>query len=159
MSKNVQIEGLDEVLNSFRNAGTEVHRVGTSWLKSWSNEGVKLSQIEILNAGAVDTNELIQGMNYQVQGTSGGIQSTIKPSETADKYAFFVEEGTRPHWPNIDALRGWANRHGIPVWAVARSIATKGTEPRKMFEKAFVSLDSHVDSELNAFAEAIGRAL
>ena len=41
-----------------------------------------------------------------------------------DKGSF---DRTRPHWPPFSALTGWADRKGIPVFLVARSIAEKGT--------------------------------
>ena len=34
---------------------------------------------------------------------------------------------TKPHWPPFKALTGWADRHGIPVYLVAKSISEKGT--------------------------------
>lgn len=55
-----------------------------------------------------------------------------------------IAGGSRPHWPPWgpgSELAGWAKRHGIPPFLVARAIATKGTIKRfgyggaKMFEK------------------------
>lgn len=44
-------------------------------------------------------------------------------------YALFVHEGTRPHWPPIQALEGWAKRHGFPnAYLVAKAIAMHGTK-------------------------------
>lgn len=34
---------------------------------------------------------------------------------------------TRPHFPPIAALEGWARRHGIPVYALQRAIGRRGT--------------------------------
>lgn len=34
---------------------------------------------------------------------------------------------TRPHFPPIAALEGWARRHGIPVFALQRAIGRRGT--------------------------------
>ena len=44
------------------------------------------------------------------------------------EYGVFVHEPTRPHWTKAENLQGWADRHGIPVGAVQRSIAKKGTK-------------------------------
>lgn len=159
MSKSIKVEGADEIIQAFSNANSEINRVGRSWLKDWSDYGITQSQKHILSAGSVDTNELIQGLFYYIYEVSSGLEAQISPSEKADEYAYYVEEGSPPHWPNIDALQGWADRHGIPVWAVAASIAKKGTEPRKVFEKAFNDLDKQVNSELRQFAEAIASKL
>jgi hypothetical protein len=51
-------------------------------------------------------------------------------------YAEFVETGTRPHWPPLAALQGWADRHGIPAFLVARAIAEHGTAPNPFMERA-----------------------
>lgn len=51
------------------------------------------------------------------------------------KYAVFVHEGTRPHFPPIKALEGWARRHKISPFVVARSIARKGTKAVPFLEK------------------------
>ena len=45
------------------------------------------------------------------------------------RYAGWVDQGTRPHWPPPGALAGWASRHGIPEFLVQRAIARHGTKP------------------------------
>ena len=159
MADSVRVEGLDEVLAMFNNAPQAVDRIGKKWLRDWSLYGIREVQRFTLNAGAADTNELIQGMQYHIESTATGLESTIKPSDKADKYAIYVEEGTEPHMPPISALQGWADRHGIPVWAVALKIAREGTEPRHMFRDAFETLDSRVDSELDDFLDDLLRNL
>jgi hypothetical protein len=158
-SKTVRIEGLDELVDTFSRAGGIIDRVIDPFLKDMGDWGVLESQKEILNAGSVDTNELVQGMNWEIQDVFGGIQVVIKPSEKADAYAWYVEEGSPPHKAPIDALQGWADRHGIPVGAVWYKIATEGTEPRKMFYKTFGLFQAHVDKEIPRFVDDIIRRL
>lgn len=155
MSNNVRIEGLQEVINGFRDASSAVGMVGKKHLRDWSIYGVKQVQLHTLNAGAVDTNELIQGIHYDIQQTMTGLESVIKPSPKADKYATYVEHGTKPHTPPVSALQGWADRHGIPVWAVVRKIQREGTEPRYMWRDAFADLQNRVDRELKDFAQEL----
>ena len=50
-------------------------------------------------------------------------------------HAIYVEEGTRPHWPPIRALEGWARRHGISAFLVARAISRRGTRAVRMFAR------------------------
>lgn len=52
-------------------------------------------------------------------------------------YAVPVERGSRPHWPPLDALVGWARRHGTTPYLVARGIALHGTKGIRMFEQAY----------------------
>ena len=155
MADSVRIEGLQEVINGFRDASSAVGMVGKKHLRDWSIYGVKQVQLHTLNAGSVDTNELIQGIHYNISQTSNGLESVIKPSDKADKYAAYVEYGTKPHTPPVSALQGWADRHGIPVWAVVRKIQREGTEPRYMWRDGFADLEARVDSDLDDFAQEL----
>lgn len=154
---SIEIEGLDELIADFQNSESRLNPVFRGWLKDMSDFAVKRAQINILNVGAVDTNELIQGIHYKL--SDNGTKSTIKPSEKADKYAAAVEYGSKPHWPPISALQGWADRHNIPVFLVARKIARDGTKPRYFWQQTFEDLDAHVDSELNNLGESILRSI
>lgn len=157
--KVVTVEGADEIINSFRGAGSLLHKETEKWFRNLSNYAVKQAQIHLLNKGAVDTNELIGGIHYELSKTANGIQSVVKPSEAADKYAVFVEEGTRPHWPPIKALQGWADRHDIPVFMVARAIALRGTKPRYFWRDTWNDLQGKADSEKEDFVANILRQL
>lgn len=68
-------------------------------------------------------------------------------------YAVFVHEGTKPHWPPIQAIEPWANRHSIPPFMVARSIAAKGTKANPFFDYAKEATQSDIfgffDSAIN----------
>lgn len=154
---SITYEGLDEIIESFANADSNVHRVGKSFLRDLSIYGVKQVQIQLLNIGAVDTNELIQGIHYELSST--GLESVIKPSEKADGYAAAIEYGSKPHWPPISALEGWAERHGIPAFLVARKIAREGTEARPYMQPAYEDLDRYTQGELQGFAEELIRWL
>lgn len=155
----VQVEGLKELIISLSKMPEELDRIGKQYLRDWSIYGVKQVQLHTLNAGAADTNELIQGIHYSINQTTNGLESTIAPSSKADKYATYVEHGTKPHTPPVKALQGWADRHGIPVWAVIRKIQREGTEPRYMWRDGFADLDDRVNSELDDIANAIARKL
>lgn len=157
MANSIEIDGLDELVESFANAGSNVHRIGKGFLKQLSDYGVKQVQIRVLNIGAVDTNELIQGIHYELSST--GLESVIKPSEKADSYAAAIEFGSKPHWPPISALEGWAERHGIPAYLVARKIAREGTEARPYWQPAYEDLDKYVQGELQDFAQELARWL
>lgn len=156
MSKNsITIEGLKELQDSFNQAGTAINNLGRAYLKRWSDYGVKRVQINILNEGAVDTNELIQGIDYDLDG----LVSTIRPSSKADKYAAAVEYGSRPHWPPIQALEGWAQRHGIPAFLVARKIAREGTKERPFWQPSYEELADYVGNDLDDFGDELLRKL
>jgi hypothetical protein len=71
-------------------------------------------------------------------------------------YAVFVHEGTRPHMPPMGAITPWANRHGIPPFLVARSIARHGTKANPFLFKA---LESNLKYAEGQFNEALSKTL
>lgn len=152
---SITVIGADEVADYIRRINDNKERIARSWLRDNSIESVTTVQKKILNAGAVDTNELIQGFHYVIETDSTGIQSTIRPSDEADKYAIFVEEGTRPHRAPIEALRPWADRHGIPVGAVWHKIATEGTDPRYFARDAFEEIIPSVHKDVPRLANRL----
>ena len=80
----------------------------------------------------VDRGKLQRGISFKVEHRGSAIWELILDvfDEQARKYALYVERGTRPHWPPIAAITGWAERHGIPPFLVARAIAKHGTIKR-----------------------------
>ena len=94
---------------------------------------------------------------------ASSIKSTIDPQPvplwgkvaTDVKYAIFVEKGTRPHFPPMRALEGWAHRHGIPTFLAARAIAEKGTKAHKMFEKGFEAVRDKIIGFFEAACKTI----
>lgn len=85
-----------------------------------------------------------------------GLVGTSQPS------ALFVEEGTKPHMPPVDALVPWVRavlgvepaRARSVAFLVARKIARKGTEPQRPFAHAAAATDGQV---LRMFENAAGR--
>lgn len=74
----------------------------------------------------------------------------VGPSMGADKYAAPVETGARPHFPPPSALLPWVQKKfGFEdekdalsrAFAVAKSIAKKGTSGHFMFQRALVDLE------------------
>lgn len=84
-------------------------------------------------------------------------------------YAVYVHEGTGPavgrpaFMPPTSALRGWAQRHGIPesaLFALARSIGRRGLTPRKFLEGPALEASAGMGARLGAaIGGAIGQSL
>jgi len=56
-------------------------------------------------------------------------------------YAPYVEFGTRPHFPPLDAIREWCRVKGIPeeaVFPIAKKIAERGTQAQPFLRPAFL---------------------
>jgi len=156
---SIRVEGVEELVEDFTNAKHIIDRRAKAYLNDLGGWGVGRAKAYTLDAGAVDLGELVQGLHHKTKSTSQGWETTIRPSDEADKYAIYVERGTRPHFPPISKLQGWADRHGIPVWAVAKKIAREGTEPRWIFRNTFNDLHSHVESTVDDFLIEIVRQI
>lgn len=82
----------------------------------------------------VDQGQLRASISTQLEVERGSLQVVVGSSL---KYAIFVHEGTRPHWPPKGALAGWARRHGMASeFPVRRAIARRGTRPRPFLRDA-----------------------
>ena len=68
----------------------------------------------------VDTGRLRSGVQTKLGPFRAVVAATVF-------YSPYVEFGTRPHFPPVEALRGWARRHRQNPWAVAMAIAKRGT--------------------------------
>jgi len=65
--------------------------------------------------------------------------------EPTDEYADYVEFGTRPHFPPVDAITPWARMRGINPWALAHSIAKHGTAPHPYLEKTYKEVEPYAN--------------
>lgn len=91
-----------------------------------ATHGFRISQ-ERVASSSTDTGQLLRsGIPPEIRSDGSVVWGY------AAEYARYVEEGTRPHWPPVSALRGWARRvlgDESAAWAVARKIAAEGTDP------------------------------
>jgi hypothetical protein len=85
-----------------------------------------------------------------------GLIGSVSPIGECKKYAPFVEYDTRPHWPPIAAMEGWAHRHGLSAYLVARAISIHGTKGAHMFEQGINNVDT--DAMIEEISAAIGAA-
>lgn len=151
MSKSISVEikGVDELKKAFAKAPQVFVRVFDAVIR----KAIYELQSEARKEAPVDMGFL--------RGT--GMQTSFTPLvgklENASPYAFYVHEGTKPHWPPMAAIKPWADRHGIPAFVVARSIAKKGTKANPFFdraiEKAQPKIDEFFEDGLTKFNDSI----
>jgi hypothetical protein len=63
-------------------------------------------------------------------------------------YAKYIETGTQPHWPPLEALEDWARKHGIPAFIVARKIAERGIFARPALAPAHDAIVPYLEDDL-----------
>lgn len=91
--------------------------------------------------------------------TPVGVIGTVGSSQPS---ATFLELGTKPHMPPVEALVPWVKavlgvepkRARSVAFLVARKIARKGTKPRRVFDNAAAATEGQV---LRMFEDAAGR--
>lgn len=111
-----------------RDPGPAVERARRRYFLDVATRGFRVSQERV----PTDTSQLRQ--------------SGVRPQERLDgsviwgyraDYARPVEEGSRPHWPPIEPLRGWARRvlgNESAAYAVQAKIAEEGTDAQPFVE-------------------------
>lgn len=132
----VKISGMDELVSAFAKA--------PDIAKDEINVAIKKTILSLLAAARTNTpvdRGFLRGAGMQTtfENLKGVLENTAP-------YAIFVHEGTRPHFPPIEAIEPWASRHGIPAFLVARSIARKGTQGVPFFQMAIEDTQGEIDA-------------
>lgn len=96
----------------------------------------------------VDTGRLRASLN--VHKSRDGLTVSVG---TPLKYGVYVHQGTRPHFPPVNALRGWANRHNINPYLVSRAIARRGTKARRFLKDPLDQMRHKIKSNINKAVE------
>lgn len=116
--------------------------------EKYVNLAISRSLVRVLGAEKTEAPFGISGLlrdNWAV--STGRFEGSLKSNTP---YAVFVHEGTAPHMPPIDAITPWANKYGISPWALAKSIAKKGTKANPFLKRAVDSSESGIESEFES---------
>lgn len=127
-------------------------QIDTSQIKRWadkvdseaSKEIQKFITLAFKNSAVIvhqrESKEVPRGVTGKlaksIKETVTTIAAAIGPDHNL-KYPVFVEKGTKPHMPPVDAITAWANSKGINPWALAMSIKKKGTQANPFVERTF----------------------
>jgi hypothetical protein len=163
----ITIVGLDKASAAVRSAVFSGARQG---LEAAAKRGEFLVQENMLHPASgrpvVATGVLLGSIASEVREGPGTIgHAVVFAQPPGGDYAGFVEAGTRPHFPPPSALLLWVKkRFGVAnekqalsiAFAVARGIAKRGTQARRMFENAFTALEGQLGG---IFEAAISRAI
>lgn len=68
--------------------------------------------------------------------------------EPTEEYADYVEHGTRPHFPPIDAITPWARMRGIDPYRLAWGIAHHGTKAHPYLMRTFQEVEPFAEQQL-----------
>lgn len=110
-----------------------------SHLASETRQAMQASLLLIEGAArqgvAQDTRRLAGSITHTIAGSGANLTGRVGPSV---RYGYWVEHGRKAGKPPpLDAIAGWARRHGIHPFVVARAIGRRGTRPRPFLVPAF----------------------
>jgi bacteriophage HK97-gp10 putative tail-component len=153
MAKNglsVKVKGQAEIA---RNIGY-LKRNFPQWLAA-ANEATAQdiadnAERNIREIDAYDTGELYGSI--EIKSAKNGLDYAV--GSTAE-HAPFIEFGTAPHFPPVDAIRDWCIRKGLPASAafpIARAISERGLPERPFLRPAFLAAQSEHVNRVRTFA-------
>lgn len=143
-------------------------------LERYGQEFIELYKLNLANSGRSASGGLVDSLRYNVvlNDTTFAVDISLRD------YWKYIEDGTRPHWPPLSAIRQWIDvKPVIPrpfsngklpspdqlAFLISRKIATVGTEGSHDFERANnelfdrmqMSIAEAVTEDLNAQVEYI----
>ena len=87
-----------------------------------------------------------------VEPSSDG--SIVEIGPTAP-YGPYVEFGTKPHFPPMDALEDWARRHGLDsAWPICKAISERGTPEQPFLFPAYLTVEGKYFNRLKGLLKA-----
>jgi hypothetical protein len=99
-----------------------------------------------------DTRALMGSISSTIASRAGALEGTVGPSK---RYGYFVEYGRRPgKMPPLQAIEGWARRHGLNPFLVARAIGRRGVKARPFMLPALEKNEKRI---FDLFAQAGAR--
>ena len=135
---NIKVEGVKEV-----NAMLESKNRGiTNSLEGAIRASLNVLQVSARRKVPVDTGALRRSITKKLDWTGSSLRGIVGPTEP---YGICVEKGTKPHFPPVGALRGWAGKRGINPYALAVAISRGGTEAQPYMEPTFEQKKDYVD--------------
>jgi hypothetical protein len=141
------VEGLPELLNKLQTR----RLIAAPVSRFFRSAGFRI-QGRAMQKAPVDTGFLKNSI--QPEFDSGSPMRYVRVGTNAQQAAP-MEFGTRPHFPPVRAITPWAQRHGIDPFALALSIARKGTKPHPFLKPA---LDESVP-DIRALLSVMGREI
>lgn len=129
MPVSIEIVGASQLSASLGKAASSV----SLELKTAMTTSLLLIEGDARRGVKRDTGRLQNSIAHSISGT--GLEGKVGPSVA---YGLYVELGRRPgKMPPLRAIEGWARRHGINPFLVARAIGRKGIKAQPFLIPAF----------------------
>lgn len=149
----INIIGLNGAIEVFDNIPTiTINKIKRQIVKS----ALKI-ETDAKRKAPSDTGRL-KGISIQTKISLGGFSADVFSDAN---YAMAVEKGSRPHFPPVTALEGWARRHGMEdmEFLIARAIAKKGTKPQPFLFPAWEAERPEFINEIKNILRSLERGI
>jgi len=129
MAVNVELQGFPE----FGRRLSQYDERQRQEIRQTMTAGLILLEADQRRNVAQDTRRLMSSITHELDARSlTTITGRVGPTV---RYGLWVERGRRPgKAPPIEAIAGWARRHGVNPFVVARAIARRGTRAQPFVE-------------------------
>lgn len=131
---SIEVRGVDEAMQAFERYGdhayNEVKRHGLSAALGITAKAKALAPVGV---------DGFLKANIHPDFPETGRLEFVSEVRADAGYAAYVEFGTRPHMPPVDAITPWALMHGIDPWRLAYHIKHHGTKAHPFMRPAFIS--------------------
>ena len=152
---HISLSGLDALQRGFAQAPEATRRE----LLATMTQATLLAEREAKERTPRVTGKTAASIASDAFASPVGVIGIVGSSQPA---LMFVELGTKPHMPPVEALVPWVRavlgvdrkRERSVAFLVARKIARKGTEPQQPLQKAAIATEGQV---LRLFEDAAGR--
>jgi HK97 gp10 family phage protein len=120
------------------------------------NEAGEFARDKAREKAPEDTGALVEGISFEMEYPSVTVQSTAAHSA-------YVEYGTKGgaptarRYPPVNALRGWARRHGVNPWYLMYKIGRDGTKPQPFMAPAERAVKRKLPSLVRTAAKQIAK--
>lgn len=150
---SVEIVGGERTLAAIVKVKGLVPELVEQMIHEAGDECVQLAQINLhrMKPPGIDTGALVQS----IQARHGKLHSVVFSNL---KYAPYIEFGTKPHFPPLDAIKAWVRRKlrkpESLAYPIARAIGKRGTPPRPFLSTALKTVQKRLLAQMKAAVAA-----
>lgn len=120
----------EDVMKGLKKFGREVPEAADDMMQELADLSRQRLQQSLTQEGAVSTGQGLYSIKPEKMGEGSYIVSGVK-------YLDYVDRGTLPHYPEVDArFRYWARKNNWDVDALVKHIGAFGTEANPFIDKA-----------------------
>lgn len=148
---------MDIDTSTIKRWAAEMDASAATIIQQYMNLALKTSSTTVMQR---EMQEAPRGVTQQLaKGIKVLITVTIATIRPTAPHSIYIEKGTAPHMPPIDAITPWAESKGLNPWAVALSIKKKGTVANPFVDRTFKATKPLVITEFDTATKLIAQAL